>query len=212
MHYFADSKQCCKQRAHFRVFNRKQLLIGCTDTAVHQEASTLTHHLNQGSALCIITGSVLITSPFPGLWTSSSPAMQASAPPAPGGNSQKPTLVPCPYGFLVTATGDTIPRTCHTWGVWKTIKKIHQVHPNPQFIESQNVGLEGPSEIIQSLNRLLEEFGFIRVMSLTTSLYLVFYLKARATTRRAQIVLFLLISHFSRLHPWNLNEIKKTCA
>lgn len=61
MNYFAGSKQSCKQRAHSEAFNRKRLLIGCTDSAVHQEASTLTHHLNQDSAQHLITGPVLIT-------------------------------------------------------------------------------------------------------------------------------------------------------
>lgn len=61
MHYSAGSKQSCKHRAHSEAFNRKQLLIGCTHTAVHQEASTLTHHLNQDSAQYLITGPVLIT-------------------------------------------------------------------------------------------------------------------------------------------------------
>lgn len=61
MHYSAGSKQSCKHRAHSEAFNRKRLLIGCTHTAVHQEASTLTHHLNQDSAQYLITGPVLIT-------------------------------------------------------------------------------------------------------------------------------------------------------
>ena len=67
--------------------------------------------------------------------------------------------------------------------------------------ESQNVGLEGPSQNIQPFGRLLEEFGLIRVTSLTTSLCSLLYLNTRATTKGAQIALFLLISHFSRLHP-----------
>lgn len=55
MRFSAGSQRRHERNTHSKAFNRKRLLIVCTDTVVHQDASTLTHRLNQGSVLHLIT-------------------------------------------------------------------------------------------------------------------------------------------------------------